>query len=80
MLANVTKLSAVGDNISLQGSSNARGRNTVIKEILSETFVRRGREKIRIIEVTLASYQLAKALAWKQLFTDDLAKTGTCII
>ena len=50
-----------------------------IKEIPCVSYVRKCRSILRIIGETLASYRLAKAKKWQQLFTDGTSRRQTAI-
>ena len=53
--------------------------NTTVKEVPSVSWIRRCRTILRIIGETLASYRLAKAEDWKQLFTDGTSRRQSAI-
>ena len=53
--------------------------NTTVKVVPSVSWIRRCRTILRIIGETLASYRLAKAEDWKQLFTDGTSRRQSAI-
>ena len=69
MLVNGTPPSAVTSNIASQIA--IMNPHMKVLELPSLSYVRKCRTILRIIGETLASYRLAKAKDWQQLFTDE---------
>ena len=76
-LANGTPPSSIPDNI--LSHLSIMNPDIKTKQVPSISYVRRCRTILRIVGETLASYRLAKAEDWEQLFTDGTSRRQSAL-